>query len=241
MSKKIIIVVLAIAVLIFGAALGFYFLRNRQVPEISGTQNTNTTELPPEEQEVKNIEVLFPDIDYDGLLNEKEKEIGTDPEKYDTDSDGLEDGQEVSLRTDPLVKDYNLEGKDTDNDGLSDEFENKIGTDPNNPDTDSDSFKDKAEIDIKTDPRDKESFLQIIPADSFRTLSDSDKDELFDEDEEKIGTAPDKADSDDDDLNDYDEAYKYFTDPNSPDTDGDGYKDGEEVKAGYNPNGPGKL
>lgn len=33
----------------------------------------------------------------------------------------------------------------------------------------------------------------------------------------------------------------YGTDPNNPDTDGDGYKDGEEVKNGYNPLGAGQL
>ncbi|MEA3464242.1 MAG: hypothetical protein U9R14_04190, partial [Patescibacteria group bacterium] len=48
-------------------------------------------------------------------------------------------------------------------------------------------------------------------------------------------------DSDDDGLNDLEEMSKYFTDPNNPDTDSDGYSDGEEVKAGYNPKGEGKL
>jgi hypothetical protein len=33
----------------------------------------------------------------------------------------------------------------------------------------------------------------------------------------------------------------YDTDPKNPDTDGDSYKDGEEVRNGYNPLGPGKL
>jgi hypothetical protein len=33
----------------------------------------------------------------------------------------------------------------------------------------------------------------------------------------------------------------YNTDPNNPDTDGDGYFDGDEVKNGYNPNGEGRL
>lgn len=33
----------------------------------------------------------------------------------------------------------------------------------------------------------------------------------------------------------------YGTDPNSPDTDNDSYKDGDEVRAGYDPLGPGKL
>ncbi|MEW6407356.1 MAG: binary toxin-like calcium binding domain-containing protein [Patescibacteria group bacterium] len=37
------------------------------------------------------------------------------------------------------------------------------------------------------------------------------------------------------------EEYKYQTDPQNSDTDGDGYKDGDEVKNGYNPKGQGKL
>lgn len=41
-------------------------------------------------------------------------------------------------------------------------------------------------------------------------------------------------DSDQDDLTDSEEKL-YGTDPHNPDTDGDGYKDGTEVKAGYNP------
>ena len=38
-----------------------------------------------------------------------------------------------------------------------------------------------------------------------------------------------------------DEEDYYQTDPEKADTDGDGYLDGQEVKNGYNPNGPGKL
>jgi len=48
------------------------------------------------------------------------------------------------------------------------------------------------------------------------------------------------VDSDDDGLTNVQEK-QYGTDPLNPDTDGDGYKDGEEVKAGYNPKGSGKL
>lgn len=33
----------------------------------------------------------------------------------------------------------------------------------------------------------------------------------------------------------------YHTNPNQADTDGDGHKDGDEVRAGYDPLGPGKL
>ena len=48
-------------------------------------------------------------------------------------------------------------------------------------------------------------------------------------------------DLDDDLLLGYEEINIYNTDPNNPDTDGDGYLDGEEVMKGYNPLGEGKL
>jgi len=47
-------------------------------------------------------------------------------------------------------------------------------------------------------------------------------------------------DSDQDGLTDQEEQ-ALGTDPHNPDTDGDGYLDGAEVKAGYNPLGAGKL
>ena len=46
---------------------------------------------------------------------------------------------------------------------------------------------------------------------------------------------------DDDELFDYEEVNVYNTDPLDPDTDGDSYLDGAEVKGGYNPSGPGRL
>ncbi len=49
-----------------------------------------------------------------------------------------------------------------------------------------------------------------------------------------------KADDDGDGLNNRDED-KYDTDKNTPDTDGDGFTDGDEVKNGYNPAGDGNL
>jgi hypothetical protein len=48
------------------------------------------------------------------------------------------------------------------------------------------------------------------------------------------------ADTDNDGLSNSEEK-KYGTDPKNPDTDGDSYLDGQEVEAGYNPNGEGKL
>ncbi len=42
-------------------------------------------------------------------------------------------------------------------------------------------------------------------------------------------------DSDNDGLSDFKEKNIYFTDPNNSDSDGDGYKDGEEIKYNYSP------
>ena len=70
---------------------------------------------------------------------------------------------------------------------------------------------------------------------------DSDKDGLTDEEELILGTSINDIDTDQDDLTDREEAKVYGTDPLKADTDGDGYADGEEVKNGFNPKGPGKL
>lgn len=70
---------------------------------------------------------------------------------------------------------------------------------------------------------------------------DTDGDGLTDSEEAIAGTNPLKADTDNDGLTDYQEVKIYHTNPLKADTDGDGYLDGAEVKAGYNPNGPGKL
>jgi hypothetical protein len=49
------------------------------------------------------------------------------------------------------------------------------------------------------------------------------------------------VDTDHDGLTDFQEVHIYHTDLMNPDTDGDGFSDGDEVKNGYNPLGPGKL
>ena len=70
---------------------------------------------------------------------------------------------------------------------------------------------------------------------------DTDKDGLTDEEETELGTSSKTADTDGDELFDFEEVKTWGTDPMNPDTDADGYLDGAEVKAGYNPNGEGTL
>lgn len=70
---------------------------------------------------------------------------------------------------------------------------------------------------------------------------DSDGDGLDDVRENEIGTRPDLSDTDNDGLKDGDEVIVWKTNPLNPDSDGDKFPDGTEVKNNYNPLGPGKL
>ncbi|MBF9010040.1 hypothetical protein ACUY25_10560, partial [Corynebacterium phoceense] len=72
----------------------------------------------------------------DGLPDDKEKELGTDPNNPDTDGDGVNDGDEVSGDKNPF---------DNDKDGKGDP------TDPLNPDTDGDGVTDGDELNTKVD------------------------------------------------------------------------------------------
>lgn len=150
------------------------------------------------------------DLDGDGLLNDEEKEIGTDPLNPDTDGDTLRDGEEVhTYRTNPL-------NRDTDGDLLTDGEEvRKYLTDPLNRDTDGDKLIDGEEVKTyTTDP------LKV----------DTDGDGLGDGDEVLTHkTNPLNVDTDGDALNDGAEVLTYHTDPLKTDTDADGLTDGAEV------------
>lgn len=65
--------------------------------------------------------------------------------------------------------------------------------------------------------------------------TDKDMDGLTKKEEKEIGTDPDNPDTDGDGLTDGDETLKYKTNPLNADTDGDGLKDSDEVKK-YNSN-----
>jgi len=74
----------------------------------------------------------------------------------DTDGDGLSDEEELQLGTDPL-------NADTDGDGLSDRAEVKVWkTDPLNADTDGDKINDGDEVRKKLNPKGEGSLLETI-------------------------------------------------------------------------------
>jgi len=98
------------------------------------------------------------DTDSDGLTDDEEVLLGTDPLVADTDSDGLIDGDEVNTYgTDPLVA-------DTDSDGLIDGDEvNTYGTDPLDSDTDDGGVSDGQEVNVDgTNPLDALDDLVLI-------------------------------------------------------------------------------
>lgn len=157
------------------------------------------------------------DPDADGLDNQTEFNLGTNPNLSDTDSDGLSDGEESNTySTDPL-------DADSDDDGLSDGEEiNTYNSDPFDTDSDNDGLTDGDEVNTYgTDPSD----------------SDSDDDSLTDSAEINThNTDPNDADSDDDGLTDSAEINTHQSDPNNADTSNDGLSDKALVDYGLDPN-----
>ena len=171
------------------------------------------------------------DRDGDGLSDDDELALGTDPDQADSDGDGLADGEEVALGTDPIQA-------DTDGDGLADGEEVALGTDPMQADSDGDGLSDGDEVSQGSDP---------LQADA----DDTDGDGLADADEAIYGTSPTMADTDYDGVNDADEAnywgnnwdVNYDNDDLlnnllDPDSDNDSYIDGLELHYGSNPADP---
>jgi hypothetical protein len=102
-------------------------------------------------------DVCDTDDDNDGLEDEIEQELGTDPLDADTDDDGLTDFDEVNVYlTDPLVA-------DTDGDAVGDGEEVSLGTDPLDPDSDDDGLNDGLELTYGTDPLNADSDGDGLP------------------------------------------------------------------------------
>jgi len=198
---------------------------------------------------------IFPDTDTDGLNDCREQYIfHTNPLDSDTDDDGLSDGDEVNVYfTDPLNPDTDGDGltdyyethisytdpnnPDTDGDGLSDGDEVvSYDTDPLNPDTDGDGLNDgedpnplsnkDTDFDYLPDDWEMVKFGNLV---DYSGTDDPDGDTCNNACENRRGTDPLDPDTDDDGLNDGEEAYIYRTNPTVVDTDGDNRTDWEEV------------
>lgn len=103
------------------------------------------------------------DSDGDGLPDELERQIGTDPHQPDTDGDGMHDGWEHRYGFNPRINndDENVDTDtvndadyDADGDGLTNGEEADWGTDPHDDDTDGDGVPDGVEVEQSSDPAD---------------------------------------------------------------------------------------
>jgi hypothetical protein len=83
------------------------------------------------------------DIDFDGLTNLMERDLGTHPRLLDSDGDGI--GDQILLLGDEM----GATTGDTDGDGLSDESEARLGTDPAHVDSDRDGIPDSQEFHLQ--------------------------------------------------------------------------------------------
>ncbi|MGA1849083.1 MAG: hypothetical protein ACMUHB_07055, partial [Thermoplasmatota archaeon] len=208
-------------------------LENRRVVSSINLTDTDLDGLPDNEEYDLGTDPLNFDTDTDTVPDPEEIDLGTDPTSYDTDMDGLEDGVELIFGSDPLMN-------DTDGEGLLDNIEFEIGTDPNDNDTDDDGLSDYEEWLMGLDP----------------TSPDGDGDMMFDGEEVKIGCSPSDADFDGDGIDDgYEKIYNtsavdgdcdgdnltdgfevsMFLNPVNNDTDEDGMSDSRELEVGYNP------
>ena len=100
---------------------------------------------------------VVPDQDGDGVDDEQEMALGTNPLNPDSDFDGMDDGAELTITgTDPtngLSNDFGIAGtRDSDGDGLADLREAQLMTDINEADTDEDGVDDYTELVNGTDP-----------------------------------------------------------------------------------------
>jgi hypothetical protein len=133
--------------------------------------NQNAVNDPTDDYDYQNDGVADQDTDGDGLTDNEEAELGTDPYNPDTDEGGVYDGDEVDAGTNPVDDpdddspadddddddndDFIDTTTDTDGDGLTDYEENEIyGTDPGDPDTDEGGITDYEEVMAGNDPLD---------------------------------------------------------------------------------------
>ena len=153
------------------------------------------------------------DSDGDGLTNDEETNVGTDPNDADSDDDGVIDGDEP------------LWNRDTDNDGL----ENAL-----DPDSDNDGLLDGTEIGVTEPDADTDTSAGFYIPDSDPTTTTDPLDRDTDD-----GSVADGAE----DVNKNGAIDNGETDPNDgsddvppTDSDGDGLSDDEETDAGTDPN-----
>ena len=194
--------------------------------------------------------LLSDDNDGDGLTDEQEVALGTDPNNPDTDNDGISDLEDAFPLNGNKGVDTDGDGipdssdTDDDNDGVLDvnddlpldasessDFDGDGIGDNADSDDDNDGYDDQQEIEDGTNVKDPLSFPR-----------DSDNDGLTDNQEIALGTDPTNPDSDGDGISDLNDPQPLSGDQNldsdndgiidllDPDDDNDGYDDELEIE-----------
>jgi hypothetical protein len=160
------------------------------------------------------------DLDDDGLSNEDEAALGTDPENADSDADGLGDFYEVGDPFAPFDSDGDLiiDALDADDDGdgilTIDEDTNQNG-DPSDDDADGDGLPNYLEPDSDDDGIDD-------AVDNCRLLANADQSDL---NGNGLGDVCEANDSDADGWPDFEDNCAAVANPWQEDADGDGVGD----------------
>jgi hypothetical protein len=134
------------------------------IADYDGDGLTDGDEMHPTWWDIDGIPQLWPtdpmddDMDSDGLDDDVEVGMGTNPHYADTDGDGITDHQEVLRVYDPLDADMDDDNlydgmEDVNQDGVLDLAE----TDPEDGDTDDDGVYDGDELAFGIDPRDMDT------------------------------------------------------------------------------------
>lgn len=186
------------------------------------------------------------DSDGDGLTDEREAELGTDPNDPDTDDDGFPDGEEVNAGTDPLDPQSFPDG-DADGDLVPDEVEQAQGTDPHDPRSYLDSDGGGTPDYVETFGYVAAGIGTTDPGDPRDDRRDFDGDGLPDRLELTLSSSPSSSDSPTgngagDAGNGMTNAVRAYLEstgiaPTEPlgDFDRDGYPDAQEVALGLDP------
>lgn len=188
---------------------------------ITTTASNSNSSVLNAETGLENVSKQVIDSDNDGLTDEEETILSTDPNKKDSDGDGIPDNEEVGSEPSAAL-DTDQDGKinaldtDDDNDNLPTLLELSIKTNPLEKDSDGDGIDDETEVGNDTKSplnTDGDNLINAIDP-------DDDNDGLATIDEVAIGTNPLKADSDGDGINDAEEIGKKTNKPQDSDEDG---------------------
>jgi hypothetical protein len=154
--RNMILALLALVVLllIIGAALTYFFVFKKpsELPALplplgTGAPSQEQNQAPEQPQDVEGQP-----------QTESPQAAPVSEAPLDTDQDGLSDEEETALQTDPKIP-------DTDSDGLTDREEaNVYETSPLSADTDGDGFLDKQELDNGFNPNGEGKLPSGIPA-----------------------------------------------------------------------------